>query len=170
MAWQSLTGDGTFRAQATGEGEIDPAAVGGETVLDRWNATRHQLEAAAAGAARLTELSDSDPEAASEAMHMLGQLLTGSPEGKTGLSLLVSDAALVPSTAAILQRELGDTHSGESPVDVVVSPPGAVEPNPRAVLAGLLRDVRRAVAGVFALIVAGAVLVLDHAVVFAAWP
>lgn len=53
-------------------------------------------------------------------------------------------------------------------VTVIATRAGVVNPSPRALLLELLRDVRRSVAGLVALLAAGVALVLDHAAILAA--
>src|SRR5690606_8624540 len=53
-------------------------------------------------------------------------------------------------------------------VTVIATRAGVVNPSPRALLLELLREVRRSVAGLVALLAAGVALVLDHAAILAA--
>ncbi len=53
-------------------------------------------------------------------------------------------------------------------VAVFASSPGVIRPNPRGVVAELLTDVRRTIAGMLAVVIAGATLALDQATVFSA--
>lgn len=161
--WQALTGEAEGKAAAKGVG---PGAETEPDLLDRWLHVRTLLEQAAEGAGRAADVSKGDLAALGEAVEALERLLPRRADD-TGWTILADKSV---TAAAVEEAVLRAAGTDEAPgVRAFVAGPGVVEPNPRAVLAALLRDVRRAVAGVLALLAAFAVLLLDHAAVFAAW-
>lgn len=181
MLWQSLTAQSGSMAKAAGGAATDAPSPGmgsdpgQRALLDQWQEVRATVARAVDSAARLSELSGPDLDTVSRAMAAVERWAPAPDEpGASKLALLVG-ASVVPSVLKdAVQRELTDgavDGTGKSAaVTVSLSAPGVVEPNPRAVLADLLADVRGAVAGLLALFAAGAILVFDHAIVFAAGP
>jgi len=134
----------------------EAAAAGGGTLP--LHELRAALQALAEDAVALRQLQEEDVYAAFETLR---ELLPAAA-GATVAELLV-DEAVTPEAVAEAVREA----TGQA-VEAYASSPGVVTPNPRGVVVELLANARRAVAGLIAVAVGLAALVLDHAAVLAA--
>lgn len=176
MLWQSMTDGGTAAKAAVADGEIvagDDASVSLDgtpsELAARWEQTRDALTAAADDAAEVSALSRSDLTSVTEAIAAVEQFLPAAEEA-TGMTLLVDDSLSPDTIEGAVRGAFSGVFGHHRDARVSIEAPGMIEPNPRMILSDLRADVRSAVAGLLALLAAAAVLVFDHAVVFAAWP
>lgn len=132
------------------------AADGGSLRLDD---LRTSLEALARDAASLRQLQQEDVMAAFESLQ---ELLPATASGTAVVELFVDETVSPEAAAAAVKEATGQDVAAFS------SGPGVVTPNPRGVVLELLSDVQSAVAGMIAVGVGIAALVLDHATVLAA--
>lgn len=147
-------------APSPDQASVDPAAASdGRPSLSEIEELRAGLSALAEDASALRNIDQANVLATIESLR---SMLPAGGAGDGVVELFV-DATIVPEDVARVVREA----TGDD-VSVFVSSPGIVSPNPRGVVAELLLDVRRTIAGLVAVGVVLASLVLDHATVFAA--
>lgn len=144
----------------------DGAQDGARSPLDQLRQLRVALDTLATNVHTLAALSEPDLNAAMEALE---QLVPSAESGPGRLELLVDEAVPpdVMERAVHEALQVGGAPDGDVP-RVFVAAPGVVNPNPRAMVANLLVDVRRTIAGLLAFLIAAFALVFDHAGVFAA--
>lgn len=169
--WQALAGEADGKAAAKDGAGVE--AGDGTDLVQRWLHVRELLEQAAEGAARAAEASDTDLEATAAAMESLRRLLPRTGPSGTGVTIFADGTGTADEAAGVVESMVEHVLDGDgsalASLQVTAASPGVVEPNPRALLASLLHDVRGAVAGLLAFVAAFAALLLDHATVFAAW-
>lgn len=86
----------------------------------------------------------------------------GGAAAEPRLQFLVDDEVSPSEMETVLRRATGDAPA------IIAARAGVVNPSARSLLIELLADVRRSIAALVAVLVAGAALVLDHATVLAA--
>lgn len=180
MLLQSLTGgvakaapgdDPAAPAEDSGPDSVSAQSSDGEqdgakSPLDQLRQLRVALDALATNVHTLAALSEPDLNAAMDALEQLVPSVADS--GPVRLELLVDEA--VPPD--VMERAVDEALQADGAPDgdvprVFVAAPGVVNPNPRAMVANLLVDVRRTIAGLLAFLIAACALVFDHAGVFA---
>lgn len=155
----------SLSGQASASPALPPGQPAVESSSEGWpsRAQIEELRAAltdlAEDASALRDITEEDVLATFETLQRF--LPAGTPDDGV-LELFVDATVSSQAVARVVREATGDE------VAVFVSGPGIVSPNPRGIVTELLMDVRRTIAGLVAMGVALAALVLDHATVFAA--
>lgn len=139
-----------------GEAPDSPPELPSRAQLEELRAT---LAALAEDAASWRDVAQEDVAAALEAL----EGLLPAPDADGGVLELFTEVSVDPDAVAQAVREWTGYE-----VAVFASSPGVIRPSPRGVVAELLTDVRRTIAGMLAVVIAGAALALDQATVFSA--
>lgn len=156
---------GVAPGEVVGGSDADDTGDGSPTPLQQLQQLHDALEAISGNVHALAALSEPDLDLAMAALEQF----VPSAGGPERLELLVDTAVSTDDIEHVVDTVLRprvDVLTGGP--SVFVSVPGVVNPNPRTLVADLLVDVRRAIAGLLAFLLAAFALVFDHAGVFAA--
>lgn len=169
--WRSAT-EGAGHEEGSGRAGDHGGTAEGPVLalLDQWDAARAAVADALDTARTVQQLSPGDAEGVADGLARLSSMLPAWSSETGRLTVLIGRETAADTVLRIAEDALADGGPLSPAVQATVQTPGAVEASPRVMLDRVLGDVRRAVAGLLALMFAATSLLLDHTVVFAAWP